>query len=132
MHSLQGQISSQKESTGALTGWLSWLRIAPYIKEVARSMPGQGTFLTCRFDLWSRRVWEAIDNCFSLTSMFLPISLSLSLKLKRNKHILKWGFKKKKGGHRRLKHHPRHHFLFAREIRKGGWEPQHLVAQLLN
>ena len=34
----------------------------------------------CRFDPQSGCRWEAIDGCLSLTSMFLPLSLPLSLK----------------------------------------------------
>ena len=36
----------------------------------------------CRFDPWSGHVWKATDWCFSLSKI--------------NKHILGWGFKKKK------------------------------------
>ena len=37
------------------------------------------------FNPWSGHIREATDRCFSLTSMLLPLSFSLS---KINKHIL--------------------------------------------
>ena len=36
---------------------------------------GQGTCLGCRFDPWVGCVWEATRRCFSLTMMFLLLSL---------------------------------------------------------
>ena len=47
-----------------------------------------------RFDFWLGCMWEATSQCFSLTSMFLSLSSSLS---KINKRILGWGFIKNKG-----------------------------------
>ena len=53
-----------------------------------------------RCDSWSGRVQEAKDRCFSLTSVFLSVSLCLSLSLSPSpffstirKHVLRWGLK---------------------------------------
>ena len=54
-----------------LVAWLvglSWLGIAS-------SIPGQGTCLGCGFGPRWRRVQEALKQCFSLTSMTLPLFL---------------------------------------------------------
>ena len=54
--------------------------------KVTGSIPGQGSNLRCRPGPWLRHVWEATSLCFSHTSMFLSLSLSLpSLFLKINK-----------------------------------------------
>ena len=48
------------------------------------SIPGQGIYVGCGFDPWSRCVWEATSQCFSL---------SLPLSLKQWKNSLRWRFK---------------------------------------
>ena len=45
--------------------------------KVAGSVPGQGTYLGCRFHPWPRQVWEATNQSFFLTSVYLSLSLSL-------------------------------------------------------
>ena len=66
--------------------WLSWLECT-IRKTVAGLIPRQGTYLGCRFNPQLGRIWEAINQCFSLTLMFLSLS-------QINKHILSWGLKK--------------------------------------
>ena len=52
-------------------------------KVATGSIPGQGTCLGRKFGPQSGRVQKATDQCFSLTSMFLPsLSSSLPLSLK--------------------------------------------------
>ena len=82
--SLNIQVSSEvlKIPRLALTGWLSWLKHRPISQKVVGSIPGQDTYLDCRFNPQSECMWEATHWCFSL---------SLS---QMNKHILEWGFKK--------------------------------------
>ena len=90
-----------KSTDLALVGWLCWLERCPVYQKSVGSVPGQGTYLGCRFNPWSQRVRET-TSCFSLTSMFLPpfrsprpISPSSSLGLLTpsksiiNKHILR-------------------------------------------
>ena len=60
-------------------GGSSWLEHHPIHRNVAGSIPSQGTCLGYGFDSWLGSVWEATNQCFSL-----PLSLSLS---KINKHI---------------------------------------------
>ena len=52
----------------------------------------QGAYLGCRFDPWSGHIWEATDQCFSLTLVFFsPISsLSLTLCVSKLINILWW------------------------------------------
>ena len=57
-------------------GGVSWLEHCSIYQKVAGSIPGQGTYLGCEFDPWLGCLWEATDQCFSLTSMFLSLSLS--------------------------------------------------------
>ena len=65
--------------------------------KVAGSIPGQGTCLGCRFGPRSGRIQEATDPCFSLTSVFLSLSLSVPSPLSKiNKHVLGRGFRKEK------------------------------------
>ena len=47
-------------------------------EKFASSIPGQGTYLGCKVDPWSRCIQEATDGCLSLTSMCLSVCLSLS------------------------------------------------------
>ena len=51
-------------------------------QKAAGSIPGQGTYLGCRFDPRWRCVQEATDQCFSLISMFLSLLSFPSLKKK--------------------------------------------------
>ena len=61
--------------------WLSWIEHHPINCKAAGSIPGQGTYLGCRFGSQSGHVWEATDPRFSLTSMFLFLSPSLPFPL---------------------------------------------------
>ena len=61
-------------------GALSW---AP---NVAGSIPSQGTYLGCGFSPGLWHIWEATDQCFSLTWMSLSLPLPLS---KINTRILR-------------------------------------------
>ena len=60
-----------------LAGWLNWLEHLPVHQSVVGSILGQGTYLGCGFDPWSRPVGEATNQCFSLASMSLSCSLYL-------------------------------------------------------
>ena len=64
----------------ALAGWLSWLKHCPIYQKFAGSIPGpvpgQGTYLGCRFDPWSGHEWEATSQSLSLCpAPSLPLSL---------------------------------------------------------
>ena len=100
-----------------LGGPVAW-SIVLYTKKVVGSIPGQGTYLGCGFYPHSGHVWETTNLCFSLTSMFLSLSLSLLSPLpKINKHVLSW--------HSWLEHHPIHQ-KFAGSIPGQGtqrWQP---------
>ena len=61
----------------SLARWLCWLEHCPLLQKVADSIPGQDRYLGCRFYPWSECIWQATDQCFSLISMFLSLSLSL-------------------------------------------------------
>ena len=74
-------IAHKKKYCLAMARWLGWLEHHPIHQKVAGSIPGQGTYLGCGFDLRSGRVWEATDRCFSITSTFLSLCLSLSFSL---------------------------------------------------
>ena len=89
--------------TSALARLFSWLEHHPMHQKSVGSIPGQVTYLSGRFDPWSRHIWEVINQCFSPTSMSLSLSLSLSLSpspflppslSQINKHIIGWRFKK--------------------------------------
>ena len=47
----------------------------PMHQKVAGSVLGKGTYLGCRFNPWLGYVLEATGACFSLTLMFLSLSL---------------------------------------------------------
>ena len=66
-----------------LAGWLSWLEHYPIHQKVVGLIPSQGVYLGCSFTHWSGCGREAADQCFSLTLMFLFLSLS-----KVNKHVI--------------------------------------------
>ena len=55
--------------------WLSWLEHHPVNQSVMSSTPSQGAYRCCRFDLWLECVQEATNQSFSLTLMFLFLSL---------------------------------------------------------
>ena len=61
-------------------------------------IPGQGTYLGCEFGPFLGHVWEAMDQCFFLTMMFLSLSFSLPFLLKSiiktKTHIFGGGLKK--------------------------------------
>ena len=69
----------------------------PIHQKVASSIPGQSTYLGRGLDPQSGYVWEATNQCFSLTSMFFSFALPSFLS-KINKKQLKysqmWIFKK--------------------------------------
>ena len=67
----------------ALARCLSWLEHRPVHRKVVVSVPSQDTYLGHMFDPLSGCVREATDQCFSLTSMFLSLSPSLSLENQR-------------------------------------------------
>ena len=72
----------------ALAGLLSWLEHRPIHQKVVSLMPGQDTYLGCQFGPWWGCVWAKTDRCFSLTWMFLSLSLSVSSSLSKiNKNI---------------------------------------------
>ena len=66
-----------------LASCLSWLERCPTHAKVVGLIPGQGTYLGCRFDPWPKPVSGATEQCFSLTLMFLSLSFSLPLSLKQ-------------------------------------------------
>ena len=80
-----------KKHKTALASVLSGWSIIPWTKMVTDLIPSQSTCLGCRFHPY----WAACKRqpiCFSLTSMFLSLSLSFpSLRSKINKHVLGWG-----------------------------------------
>ena len=65
----------------ALAGRLSWSEHCPTHQKVVSSIPGQDTYLDCRFDLQSGCMQEATDQGFSSMSMSVCLSISLSLSL---------------------------------------------------
>ena len=123
----------QIERLTAVAGWVSWLEHRPIHQEAVGLIPGQGTYLGCRFDPWLG-IYERQPISFSLTLMFLSLSLSLSipLSLKISKHIL--GEERKKGRKkgRTLTNSPSRHTRHASStegLAKAGGVPQllHLV-----
>ena len=66
----------------ALPGWLSRLRHQSTHQKAEGLIPGQSTYLGYRFCPWLGHIWQATDWCFSLTYMFLSLSVSLPLCLK--------------------------------------------------
>ena len=63
----------KKQPHGALAGWLTWLECCPIHQKLGGSIPGQGTYLGCRFDSQLGCIWEATNWCFSLS---LPSTIS--------------------------------------------------------
>ena len=76
--------------------WFSLLECCPGHQKVGGSIPSQGTYLGCRFDLLLGHVWEVADVSFSHGCFSLSLSPSLPLSLK-SINILREK-KKKKGG----------------------------------
>ena len=72
-----------KGSYLALTSMVQWIGRHSSKQKVASSIPGQGTCLGCWFSPWAGHVPEAMDQCFSLTSMFLSLPSPFS----KNKQI---------------------------------------------
>ena len=52
-----------------------WLGRQPVHQKNCRFKPRQGIYLGCGFGPWPRHILEATDWCFSLTLMFLSLSL---------------------------------------------------------
>ena len=59
--------------------WLSWLEHHPINHSNGHLIPGQGTYLGCRFNPQSEHVWEATNQCSYLISMSLSLFPPLSL-----------------------------------------------------
>ena len=87
----------------SLARWLGW-SAALCTRKLAGLIPGQGTYLGRELDPQFGCIWEANNECFSLTMMSLSLSLSVSLPLSpslsppsrpSSLHILGRGFKKK-------------------------------------
>ena len=69
----------------ALVVLLSHLKRCPMHQKVSGSIPGQDTYVGCGFPHSLGCVWEATDQCFSLTLMFLSLLFSLLSPLSKNK-----------------------------------------------
>ena len=63
-----------------LARWLGW-SAALCTRKLAGLIPGQGTYLGRELDPQFGCIWEANNECFSLTMMSLSLSLSVSLPL---------------------------------------------------
>ena len=81
VYSLILQIRLAKRQSTALACWLSWLECPPVHRTVVGSIPSQGTYWVRGFDPQSRHIQEATNWHFSLTSVFLSLSLSLCVSL---------------------------------------------------
>ena len=68
----------------ALTGVSLWVQRCPINWKVAGSISGQGVCLGCRPGPPAGSMQEATDQCFSCTSMFLSLLLSLPSPLFKN------------------------------------------------
>ena len=66
-------IPAFKNFPWALARWLSWLEHSLVHQKVADSIPGQGTYLGCGFDPWLGHIWEAANQCFSLSQINIQI-----------------------------------------------------------
>ena len=75
-----------KNHIQVLAKWLSWLEcsVSFCAPHGCQFIPGQGTCLGCGFSPQLEHIQEATNWCFSLTSMFLSIFLSISPSLYRN------------------------------------------------
>ena len=100
--------------------WLSWLECCPAHQKVMSSNPGQGACLGCTSDPCLEHTWEETYWCFSLTSIFLSLSLLPSLNSKIKRHILGWRLKKKKKSYEAMKRHGRN--LNACKWKKPIWK----------
>ena len=70
--------------------WLTWMECHPTHQKVGDSIPSQGTYLGCGFDLWLGHMCEATNRCFSHINVCVCVSLSpLSSLSKIKKNILK-------------------------------------------
>ena len=65
-----------------LGGSVGWSNV-PLQQKVAGLIPDQDTYLVCRFDPWSERVWEATDF-LSHVSVCLSVCLSMNIPLREN------------------------------------------------
>ena len=61
---------------------MTWLERRPVHQKVVGKMPIRDTYLGCGFDPQLAHVCEATNQCFSLISTFLSLSLTLPLSLK--------------------------------------------------
>ena len=66
------QTTNVKNQEWAMTGEAKWLEHWSLYPKFIGSIPSQGAYLPCRFNLQSGHIWEAMDQCFSLS---LPLSL---------------------------------------------------------
>ena len=46
-------------------------------QKVTGSIPGQGIYLSCKFDPGSGHIWEATDRCFSLSISKTPTNKTM-------------------------------------------------------
>ena len=70
---------AHNESSRTLTITLASVDHCTAYQKVGGSIPSRGTYLGCRFDPQSGCVWEATNQYFFFTSVFLFLFLSLSL-----------------------------------------------------
>ena len=74
---------SLKYIAGALSGVAQSVGHHPTKQKVASLIPGQGTRLACGFGLWTGRIQEATDRCFSHINVSVPLVLPpLTLKIR--------------------------------------------------
>ena len=71
-------------TTLTLPGVTQWVGCCPTKRKVTGLTAGQGPGLGCRFGP-GQGVYEATDQCSSLTALFLSLSLPLPSSLPRNK-----------------------------------------------
>ena len=67
--------------------WLTWLEHCPVHQKVTGLIPGQGTYVGCRFDAQPVCVQEATKWCFSLTLIFLSVCPCQTHSLNNNKVV---------------------------------------------
>ena len=69
--------------------WAAWPVGCLAKRKIAGLIPGQGTCLGCGPGSRLGGMWEASDQCFSLTLMFLSLSPSLPLAKENKQNLLK-------------------------------------------
>ena len=84
--------------SSALASVAQWIEHQPVNQEMAGLIPSQGTCVVCRLGLWVELCErQPIDVCFSLTLMFLSLSLPPpSLKIKSGKNNKKVHLRRQK------------------------------------